>query len=127
MNPLPGDFLMSFFERSNLNITFPEGIGVVSDEMVRFAKQWSAGALQEMDVMTYRFNEKGELVYMESSTDYGDGHVATFTMEIYDDTPEEIQAKIAAAVENPVYKSFSWQEAQEKYLGGTLTPGRTAL
>ena len=115
---IAGDFLMSFFERSNMNITFPEGIGVVSDQLVRFAKSWQRDEYSETEIMTYRFNENGDLVYMESSTDYGDGHVVVFTMEIYDDTPEEIQAKIAAAVESPVYRSFSWQEAQEKYLGG---------
>ncbi|MDY3781885.1 MAG: hypothetical protein SOZ90_06860 [Candidatus Faecousia sp.] len=109
---------MSFFERSNQTITFPEGIGVVSDQLVRFAKSWQRDEYSETEIMTYRFNENGDLVYMESSTDYGDGHVVVFTMEIYDDTPEEIQAKIAAAVESPVYRSFSWQEAQEKYLGG---------
>lgn len=109
---------MSFFERSNQTITFLEGIGVVSDQLVRFAKSWQRDEYSETEIMTYRFNENGDLVYMESSTDYGDGHVVVFTMEIYDDTPEEIQAKIAAAVESPVYRSFSWQEAQEKYLGG---------
>ena len=37
---------MLFFERSNKTITFPEGIGVVSDKMVRFRQTWGVVGLE---------------------------------------------------------------------------------
>lgn len=111
------DFNFMFFERSNHQISFPEGVGVVSDEMVRFVTTWKVVGL-EFDTataqLTYRFDENGNLIYMEYLPTYDD-HPIPFYIEIYDDTAEEIDAKIQSYTENLYVSSFSWEDAQAKY------------
>lgn len=112
------DLNMSFYERKNQPISFPEGIGVVSDEKVCFAAVWDVGdGTQEMDIYTYRFDEDGNLVYMEfKPIDVGPERV--FSMEIFADTQTEIQEKIQSAVQDVVTEPFSWTQDQAKYTSG---------
>ena len=111
------DFNMSFFERSNHTITFPDGIGVVSDEMVCFATNWTiAGGAEYGAVLTYQFDKEGNLCYLEYKTDLGNNrgdYIAT--IEVFDDSAEEIDAKIKPYTENLIVGSFSWEEAKNKY------------
>ena len=111
------DLNMLFFERSNKTISFPEGIGVVSDKMVRFLKTWSVAGLEYDEAsaqMTYQFDDAGNLCYMEYKTGSGeDEYVAS--IRIYDDTAEEIDARIKPYTENLVVRDFSWEEAKAKY------------
>ena len=112
------DLNMSFYERKNQPISFPEGIGVISDEKVCFATVWDVGdGTQEMDIYTYRFDEDGNLVYMEFKP-MDDGPERVFSMEIFTDTQTEIQEKIQSAVRNVVTESFSWTQDQAKYTSG---------
>ena len=112
------DLNMSFYERKNQPISFPEGIGVISDEKVCFAAVWDVGnGTQEMDIYTYRFDEDGNLVYMEFKP-MDDGPERVFSMEIFTDTQTEIQEKIQSAVQNVVTESFSWTQDQAKYTSG---------
>ena len=112
------DLNMSFYERKNQPISFPEGIGVVSDEKVCFAAVWDVGdGTQEMDIYTYRFDEDGNLVYMEFKP-MDDGPERVFSMEIFADTQTEIQEKIQSAVRDVVTESFSWTQDQAKYTSG---------
>lgn len=112
------DLNMSFYERKNQPISFPEGIGVISDEKVCFAAVWDVGdGTQEMDVYTYRFDEDGNLVYMEFKP-IDDGPERVFSMEIFADTQTEIQEKIQSAVRDVVTEPFSWVQDQAKYTSG---------
>ena len=112
------DLNMSFYERKNQPISFPEGIGVVSDEKVCFAAVWDVGdGTQEMDIYTYRFDEDGNLVYMEFKP-IDDGPERVFSMEIFTDTQTEIQEKIQSAVRDVVTEPFSWTQDQAKYTSG---------
>ena len=112
------DLNMSFYERKNQPISFPEGIGVVSDEKVCFAAVWDVGdGTQEMDIYTYCFDENGNLVYMEFKP-IDDGPERVFSMEIFADTQTEIQEKIQSAVQDVVTESFSWTQDQAKYTSG---------
>ena len=112
------DLNMSFYERKNQPISFPEGIGVVSDEKVCFAAVWDVGdGTQEMDIYTYRFDEDGNLVYMEFKP-MDDGPERVFSMEIFADTQTEIQEKIQSAVQDVVTEPFSWTQDQAKYTSG---------
>lgn len=112
------DLNMSFYERKNQPISFPEGIGVVSDEKVCFAAVWDVGdGTQEMDIYTYRFDEDGNLVYMEFKP-IDDGPERVFSMEIFADTQTEIQEKIQSAVRDVVTEPFSWTQDQAKYTSG---------
>ena len=112
------DLNMSFYERKNQPISFPEGIGVVSDEKVCFAAVWDVGdGTQEMDIYTYRFDEDGNLVYMEFKP-VDDGPERVFSMEIFADTQTEIQEKIQSAVRDVVTEPFSWTQDQAKYTSG---------
>ena len=112
------DLNMSFYERKNQPISFPEGIGVVSDEKVCFAAVWDVGdGTQEMDIYTYRFDEDGNLVYMEFKP-MDDGPERVFSMEIFTDTQTEIQEKIQSAVRDVVTEPFSWTQDQAKYTSG---------
>ena len=112
------DLNMSFYERKNQPISFPEGIGVISDEKVCFATVWDVGdGTQEMDIYTYRFDEDGNLVYMEYKP-IDDGPERVFSMEIFTDTQTEIQEKIQSAVRNVVTEPFSWTQDQAKYTSG---------
>ncbi len=112
------DLNMSFYERKNQPISFPEGIGVVSDEKVCFAAVWDVGdGTQEMDIYTYRFDEDGNLVYMEFKP-MDDGPERVFSMEIFADTQTEIQEKIQSAVRDVVTEPFSWTQDQAKYTSG---------
>ena len=78
------DFNMLFFERSNHTISFPEGIGIVSDETVRFQESWSLYGVEELAtaILTYRFNAEGNLCYMEYQTDLGNGRDYISSIEI---------------------------------------------
>lgn len=116
-NRFADDFNISFFERSNHQISFPEGVGVVSDEMVRFVTTWKVVGL-DFDTataqLTYRFDGNGNLVYMEYLSDTN-GHEYKSYIEIYEDTAEEIDAKIKPYTENLYVGSFSWKDAKAKY------------
>ena len=112
------DLNMNFYERKNQPISFPEGIGVISDEKVCFAAVWDVGdGTQEMDIYTYRFDEDGNLVYMEFKP-IDDGPERVFSMEIFTDTQTEIQEKIQSAVQDVVTEPFSWTQDQAKYTSG---------
>lgn len=112
------DLNMIFYERKNHPISFPEGIGVVSDAKVCFAAVWDVGdGTQEMDIYTYRFDEDGNLVYMEFKP-IDDGPERVFSMEIFADTQTEIQEKIQSAVQDVVTEPFSWTQDQAKYTSG---------
>lgn len=117
-NRFADDFNISFFERSNHQISFPEGVGVVSDEMVRFVTTWKVVGL-DFDTataqLTYRFDGNGNLVYMEYLSDTN-GHEYKSYIEIYEDTAEEIDAKIKPYTENLYVGSFSWKDAKAKYM-----------
>ena len=116
-NRFADDFNISFFERGNHEISFPEGIGVVSDEMVRFVTTWKVVGLSYDTAtaqLTYRFDQSGNLVYMEYMTDL-DGHQYTSYIEIFPDTAEEINAKIQSSIQNLYVSSFSWKDAKAKY------------
>ena len=132
MGSIAEELNMIFFERGNHTISFPEGVGVVSDEMVRFATNWtiSDGAsdgIQCGAVLTYRFDSNGALCYLEykSKDISGDDYVTS--TEIFDESAEEIRGKIADAVENPVAETFSWQEAEAKYTGGDFNIRQTGF
>ena len=108
---------MLFFERSNKTITFPEGIGVVSDKMVRFRQTWGVVGLEYDEasaLLTYQFDDAGNLCYMEYKTGSGEEEYVA-SIRIYDDTAEEIDAKIKPYTENLVVRDFSWAEAKAKY------------
>ena len=111
------DLNMLFFERSNKTITFPEGIGVVSDKMVRFRQTWGVVGLEFDEasaLLTYQFDDSGNLCYMEYKTGSGEEEI-TIYIRVYDDTAEEIDAKIKPYTENLVVRDFSWAEAKAKY------------
>lgn len=111
------DFNMLFFERSNKSISFPEGIGVVSDKMVRFCQTWDVVGLPYDEAsaqLTYQFDDNGNLCYMEYKTK-SDGVESVYSIQIYEDTAEEINAKIRSYTENLVVRDFSWEEAKAKY------------
>ena len=112
------DLNMNLYERKNQPISFPEGIGVISDEKVCFAAVWDVGdGTQEMDIYTYCFDENGNLVYMEFKP-IDDGPERVFSMEIFADTQTEIQEKIQSAVRDVVTEPFSWTQDQAKYTSG---------
>lgn len=103
-------------ERGNFGISFPEGVGIISDEVVRFVRYWDNTDSEAVgtEQLTYRFDENGKLVYMEYlSTD--DELPLRCSIEIYPDTAEEIEAKISSYAENPYVSSFSWEDARAKY------------
>ncbi len=104
------ELFLSFFERKNHTISFPEGTGVVSPEMVRFTKS--------SELLTYRFDSSGNLIAMEYKTWHPDGAEFVTTIEIREDSPEEIQEKIASSVQTLTWESFSWEEAEKKYTSG---------
>lgn len=108
-----------FFERDNHTISFPEGTGVVSPEMVRFTKNWTIGEnLDCSAVLTYRFDDSGNLVFMEYRLLDPDGTEYVTSIEIREDSPEEIRQKIASSVQNLTWNTFSWEEAEKKYTSG---------
>ena len=107
---------ISFFERGNHAITFPDGFGVVSDRMVRFQTNWTiAGGMECAAQHTYQFDEKGNLTYMEYKTELDPGKFYTCSIRIFDDTAESIDSKIKPYTENLVVETFSWKDAQAKY------------
>ncbi|MBO7253405.1 MAG: hypothetical protein J6V25_12350 [Oscillospiraceae bacterium] len=113
------DFNISFFERSNHTITFPEGIGVVSDEMVRFQTNWTiAGGEACSAQITYRFDAAGNLCYMEYRTNLDADTPYTAYIEIFNDTAQEIDAILEPYAQNLVVRPFSWTADKEKYTGG---------
>ncbi|MCI7639801.1 MAG: hypothetical protein MSS60_08260, partial [Clostridiales bacterium] len=89
-----------------------------SDEMVRFVTTWKVVGL-DFDTataqLTYRFDGNGNLVYMEYLSDTN-GHEYKSYIEIYEDTAEEIDAKIKPYTENLYVGSFSWKDAKAKYM-----------
>ena len=108
-----------FFERDNHTISFPEGTGVVSPEMVRFTKNWTIGEnLDCSAVLTYRFDDSGNLIFMEYRCLDPDGTEYVTSIEIREDSPEEIRQKIASSVQNLTWNTFSWEEAEKKYTSG---------
>ncbi len=115
-NRFADDFNYGFFERSNHQISFPEGIGVVSDEMVRFVESWHLAGIDQTETaqFTYRFDGNGNLVYMEYKSNLDDHEYIAF-IEIYPDTAEEIDAKIQSSIQNIYVSSFSWKDAKAKY------------
>ena len=107
---------LSFFERSNHVITFPEGIGVASDSMVRFQTNWTiAGGMEPSAQLTYQFDDNGDLCYMEYKTDLEKDRTYTCSIRIFDDTAGEIDAKIKPYTEDLVVDTFSWEKAKAKY------------
>ena len=132
MGSIAEELNMIFFERGNHTISFPEGVGVVSDEMVRFATNWTisdgtSDGIQCGAVLTYRFDSNGALCYLEyKSTDIsGDDYVTS--IEIFDESAEEIRGKITDALANLVVETFSWQEAEAKYTGGDFNIRQTGF
>ena len=106
----------SFFERGNHAISFPEGIGVVSDRMVRFQTNWTiTGGMKCSAQHTYQFDDSGNLTYMEYKTELDPGKFYTTSIRIFDDTAEEIDATILPCTENLIVDSFSWKDAKVKY------------
>lgn len=115
-NRFADDFNISFMERGNFATSFPEGVGIISDEVVRFVRYWDNTDSEAVgtEQLTYRFDENGKLVYMEYlSTD--DELPLRCSIEIYPDTAAEIDAKISSYAENPYVSSFSWEDARAKY------------
>ena len=120
MGSFAEDFNMSFFERSNHTISFPEGVGVISDEMVRFSVNWTiAGGMECGAVLTYRFNPNGDLCYLEyKDTEIGRSREYVASIEIFEDSADEIHKEIEDAVADLVVETFSWAEAETKYTSG---------
>ncbi len=132
MGSIAEELNMLFFERGNHTISFPEGVGVVSDEMVRFATDWTisdgtSDGIQCGAVLTYRFDSNGALCYLEykSKDISGDDYVSS--IEIFDESAEEIHGKITDALADLVVESFSWQEAEAKYTGGGFNIRQTGF
>jgi len=112
------DFNYFYFQRGNHTITFPEGIGVVSDKMVRFVETWPVVGLPYDEAsaqLTYQFDDNGDLCYMEYKTNLGGERDYIASIRIFDDTAEEIDAKIRPYTENLIVDTFSWNEAKAKY------------
>ncbi len=109
-----GDLM--FFERSNKQISFPEGVGVISDREVTCAVTWrNEGSPEYYVEKTYLFDEAGHLTTMIYRS-YDEGEVTyTDTVEIFDTTAEEIDAKIKPYTEDLILEDFSWEEARKKY------------
>jgi len=108
---------ISFYERSNKAASFPEDIGVVSDEMVRFVITWPVVGLPVDEAsaqLTYKFDGNGDLYYMEYRSIWKEEE-SVYWVEVYDTSAEEIDAKIKPYTENLIVDTFSWNEAKEKY------------
>ena len=89
-------FNLSFFERNNKTASFPEGVGVISDEMVRFVLTRLVAGLKIPEAsaqLTYYFNPQGQLTRMEYLPLYDTSSSISF-LEILDTSAEEIDAKI---------------------------------
>lgn len=117
---LAEDYSISFFERSNSEISFPEGIGVIRDDMVCFVKTWEVVGMVESEAsaqLTYRFDAEGNLTYMEYKTLWRDTE-SVYWIEVYDTSPEEIDAIIKPYTENLIVDTFSWEEVKAKYTDG---------
>ena len=110
-------FNLSFFERNNKTASFPEGVGVISDEMVLFVLTWPVAGLEMPEAsaqLTYKFNAQGQLIRMEYLPLYDTSGSISF-LEILDTSAEEIDAKIRSYTKDLIVDNFSWQEAQVKY------------
>ena len=104
-----------FFDRDNKAISFPEGIGIISDEMVRFVQSWTiSGGMAYQAQLTYQFDENGNLIYMDYKP-MEEGFSESYWIEVYDTSAEEIDAKIKPYTENLIVADFSWEEAKAKY------------
>ena len=110
---------LSFFERGNHAISFPEGVGVVSDKMVRFVQTWPFTGPENTNEasaqLTYQFDDRGELCYMEYRTELDPGNIYTCSIRIFEDSAEEIDTIIKPHTENLIMDTFSWNEAKAKY------------
>lgn len=114
------DLTLLLYERSNKTITFPDGVGVVSDEMVRFCQSWGGQGVDTDTAeaqLTYCFDDAGNLTYMEYKPLY-EGAYFDFSIEILDTSAEEIDAKIMPYTQNLIVEDFSWAEAKAKYTSG---------
>ena len=121
------DWNISFFERSNHIITFPPGVGVISEEMVRFQTNWMIAGGMECDAwLTYGFDENGDLNYLEYKTNLDEREYTAY-IQICGDTPEEIDAVIRPYTEDPVVRTFSWEEAEAKYTSGEFEIRQTGF
>lgn len=112
----------TFNARTNKTASFPEGIGVISDEMVRFVLSWRNGGDQEDNtcLLTYFFDEEGKLIRMEWKALWfafsGEQHMEEpYWAEVYDTSPEEIDAVIKSYTKDLIVESFSWADAKAKY------------
>lgn len=107
-------FNLSFFERNNMTASFPEGVGVIRDDMVRFVLTWMLGDTEHSNQLTYYFDPRGQLTRMEYLSKEQDIELIYF-IEILDTSAVEIDAKIRSYTKDLIVDSFSWQEAQAKY------------
>ena len=85
--------------------------------MVRFVTVWPVQGLEFDEAsaqLTYKFDGEGNLTYMSYRPLY-DENPHTYSIEIFDTTPEEIDAKIKPYTENLIVPDFSWEEAKAKY------------
>lgn len=107
-----------FFDRNNKTASFPEGVGIISDEMVRFVLTWPVAGMEFDEAssqLTYKFDESGRLTYMEYKSLWDANRQSTFWVEIYDTSAEEIDAVIQPYTEDLIVGNFSWEEAKAKY------------
>lgn len=104
---------LSSFERGNEINDFSSKDCCITDEKISFHQYWSDPT--DYETLTFWFDTNGSITKMESVCHYMDldGYITTF--EIFDDTAEEIDAKIKPYTENLYVDSFSWNEAQAKY------------
>jgi len=83
----PEDAAWAFFSRSNRQVSFPEGVGHISRDMVRFVLSWKTEDENEQSAqLTYRFNTSGSPVYFyaEYRELFGDDPQSC-SITVYDD------------------------------------------
>ena len=97
---------VGYFERLNRVIEFPENVGVISNEMVRF----KSGEF----LLTYCFDENGDLEHLEFQSP-GEDEDFIWWVDIHDTPQAQIDAAIRFYTEDPYIRSFSWEEARAKY------------
>ncbi len=109
---------ITFYERKNCQYVFPENSSKISDEEIIFFESYTDSTTGEVDMYrkTYRFDENGKLTYLEYQSEDFYGMPIYHTVEIFDTTPEEIDAKIQAQIAKPIVThAFSWEEAKAEY------------
>ena len=81
-------------------ITFPEGTGILSDDTVSFCMEWSypSGTLCDA-TMTYTFRQDGDLdtMRMELRPKESPEERTIYTLQVLEDTPQNIYQTIEAA------------------------------